>query len=147
MDRLTIYHEDGNEIKGVEGKTCKEICRKQIECNNCPIENVINKLAEYEELEEKGLLVRLPFKVGDKAYCVGSKCLSGLYEEICEQVSLVDECDICPLESSYIVFEREVTADLLAVLVTNKNELFIMDKTVFKTRAEAEAALALRVRR
>ena len=30
--------------------------------------NVLNKLAEYEDLEEQGLLLRLPIKVGDTVY-------------------------------------------------------------------------------
>ena len=31
---------------------------------------VINKLAEYEDLEEQGLLLRLPCKIGDIVYSV-----------------------------------------------------------------------------
>lgn len=30
----------------------------------------LNRLAEYEDLEEQGLLVRLPCKVGDKVYFI-----------------------------------------------------------------------------
>lgn len=30
----------------------------------------IKKLADYEDLEEQGLLVRLPCKVGDSLYCI-----------------------------------------------------------------------------
>ena len=32
--------------------------------------DIINKLAEYEDLEEQGLLLRLPCKVGDSIYSV-----------------------------------------------------------------------------
>ncbi len=32
--------------------------------------DVLCKLAEYEDLEEQGLLLRLPCKVGDTVYCI-----------------------------------------------------------------------------
>ncbi len=32
--------------------------------------DVLRKLAEYEDLEEQGLLLRLPCKVGDTVYCI-----------------------------------------------------------------------------
>ena len=35
--------------------------------NRC---DVLCKLAEYEDLEEQGLLLRLPCKVGDTVYCI-----------------------------------------------------------------------------
>ena len=45
-------------------------------CDNCSqgagncktVKNMIKKLANYEDLEEQGLLVRLPCKVGDTVY-------------------------------------------------------------------------------
>ena len=45
-------------------------------CDNCSqgagncktVKNMIEKLATYEDLEEQGLLVRLPCKVGDTVY-------------------------------------------------------------------------------
>lgn len=36
----------------------------------------IDKLGEYEDLEEKGLLVKLPCKVGDTLYVVYSKSIT-----------------------------------------------------------------------
>ena len=38
------------------------------EMTNDDIREVLKKLAAYEDLEEQGLLVRLPCKVGDKAW-------------------------------------------------------------------------------
>lgn len=32
--------------------------------------NVLQKLADYEDAEEQGLLLRLPCKVGDTLYCI-----------------------------------------------------------------------------
>lgn len=39
--------------------------------DECPVLNAVaDKLGEYERLEEQGLLVRLPCKVGDTVYCI-----------------------------------------------------------------------------
>lgn len=37
---------------------------------NCKDKQIYEKLREYEELEEKGLLSRLPCKIGDKVYII-----------------------------------------------------------------------------
>lgn len=37
---------------------------------NCKDKQIYEKLREYEDLEEQGLLVRLPCKVGDKVYII-----------------------------------------------------------------------------
>lgn len=52
-------------------------------CDNCSqgagncktVKNMIKKLANYEDLEEQGLLVRLPCKVGDTMYDIAGKPL------------------------------------------------------------------------
>ena len=52
-------------------------------CDNCSqgagncktVKNMIKKLATYEDLEEQGLLVRLPCKVGDTMYDIVGKPL------------------------------------------------------------------------
>jgi len=33
-------------------------------------DKILTKLADYEDLEEQGLLVRLPCKVGEKLWCI-----------------------------------------------------------------------------
>ena len=38
--------------------------------------NVLNRLAEYEDLEEQGLLLRLPLKIGDTVYSVTKDFIS-----------------------------------------------------------------------
>lgn len=37
-------------------------------CDTCEVKMLFNKLKEYEDAEEQGLLLRLPCKVGDKIY-------------------------------------------------------------------------------
>lgn len=72
MERLTKW-EDGsityNEKRELE---CGEYCDSCSQgAGNCKtVENMIKKLATYEDLEEQGLLVRLPVKIGDTLYCI-----------------------------------------------------------------------------
>lgn len=70
MERLTDYSDDEcTYIIGVGNKTCEEFCKNAVNgCKNCYIQRVFKKLADYEDLEEQGLLVRLPCKVGDTVY-------------------------------------------------------------------------------
>lgn len=67
MERLTEWENGSvtyNEKREIE---CGEYCDSCSQgAGNCEtIKNMIKKLAEYEDLEEQGLLVRLPCKVGD----------------------------------------------------------------------------------
>ena len=57
------------EVDDVDG--CNEYCEmcKGV-CSECAIQKCFNKLAEYEDLEEQGLLLRLPCKVGDIVYII-----------------------------------------------------------------------------
>lgn len=70
MERLTKW-EDGsityNEKREFE---CGEYCDSCSQgAGNCKtVKNMLKKLAYYENLEEQGLLVRLPCKVGDIVY-------------------------------------------------------------------------------
>lgn len=64
MERLTERKNGTAMIEGC-GSNCKygfEYCRKE-DWENCKtIEDVIDKLADYEDLEEQGRLVKLPCK-------------------------------------------------------------------------------------
>ena len=49
--------------------TCFEYCNnKDMNCEKCDIQKAFDKLAEYEDLEEQGLLLKLPCKIGDTVY-------------------------------------------------------------------------------
>ena len=68
MERLTKISEMGN---AYYPKCFEETCCGMGECldDNCSLMiDACKKLAEYERLEEQGLLVRLPCKVGDTVY-------------------------------------------------------------------------------
>lgn len=70
MERLTDKIGNTYCVKGC-GSNCKygfEYCSKE-DWENCEtIADVIDKLADYEELEEQGRLIKLPCKVGDTVY-------------------------------------------------------------------------------
>ena len=72
MERLTEKIGNTNCVKGC-GSNCKygfQHCRTE-DWENCKtIEDVIDKLAEYEDLEEQGLLLRLSCKIGDTIWYV-----------------------------------------------------------------------------
>lgn len=38
--------------------------------------SILTKLADYEDLEEQGLLMRLPYKVGDTVFIIVGKDIS-----------------------------------------------------------------------
>lgn len=70
MERLTEWENGSvtyNEKREIE---CGEYCDSCSQgAGNCEtIKNMIKKLAEYEDLEEQGLLVRLPCKLKNKLY-------------------------------------------------------------------------------
>ena len=67
MDRLTKRIEDENTLLTEVGDTaCKCFCDNYTlsGCWECPVGKAIEKLADYEEAEEQGLLVRLPCPIG-----------------------------------------------------------------------------------
>ena len=70
MERLTEKQSSGFDLKSMNGEWCNKYCEQQRvqTCNECGIYQAIQKLAEYEDLEEQGLLLRLPCKVGDTVW-------------------------------------------------------------------------------
>ena len=73
MERLTERYKDRIVntvlIRECGDKLCKDICDDiECDCSKCELEKALEKLADYEDLEEQGLLVRLPCKVGDMVW-------------------------------------------------------------------------------
>lgn len=122
MERLTERDEFGNaDIIGVDSEDL-QLNLDFEQMNKVP--DSLNKLAEYEDLEEQGLLLRLPCKVGASVYMVGQDCGGdGLY---CRR----GDCEGCP--------------DLYNFVAENEFEAYMLEdigKTVFLTKAEAEQKL------
>lgn len=71
MERLTENVLGNIQLNACGNDFCKETCAEYDEeksCNNCPIQKAFEKLAEYEDLEEQGKLLKLPCVVGDIIY-------------------------------------------------------------------------------
>ena len=91
MERLTNIGSNG-EIWITDNDETRRLGRK---------ETAYKKLAEYEDLEEQGLLLRLPCKVGDKAWYVNR---DGINEVIVD--SFVFNVNLFANVSVYIGAER-----------------------------------------
>ncbi|MGN1125210.1 MAG: hypothetical protein ACI4SM_03390 [Candidatus Gastranaerophilaceae bacterium] len=135
MERLTIKTPEGYDLKVLEYAYCDNYCDVQSEdsCKNCGIYEAIQKLAEYEDLEEQGLLFRLPVKIGDTMY-TNIKTQSWL---------LVKEEKPYEVNVAFISIDEE-SAFINVVYKNNskfKFELSEIGKTIFITKAEAEAKL------
>lgn len=112
MDRLT--KRISGYAHGAEGVSADRLtgsyCRGEFEATAC-----VDKLAEYEDLEEQGKLLKLPCAVGDMVY-------------------------VLRLDNTAYMMNNEKVWEI----VEDKFEIFHFDsigKTVFLTREEAEAAL------
>lgn len=66
MERLTQRLENKGTVVFTQGKY-EETIPAEMEVNETRI--VLKKLCDYEDLEEQGLLVRLPCKVGTEVFC------------------------------------------------------------------------------
>ena len=87
------------------------------------IEQCFNKLAEYEDLEEQGLLLRLPCKIGDVLWWTNAFG------------------DLCSSEVNSMFIEQGIDGIVIETWICNINGKEI-GKTVFFTKEEAEQALA-----
>lgn len=109
---------------------CKNICDGAEVCDGnhdpfdlqCAYAKIYDRLAAYEDLEEQGRLVVLPCKVGDTVY-VPNNWLN--------------------LVVQFAIVEIQLFVDETVIIDDSDNEYRVSDfgKTVFLTRAEAEAAL------
>ena len=122
MERLTKRLGSNGTVVFTQGKYEETI---PAEMTNDDIRAVLKKLADYEDLEEQGLLVRLPCKVGEKLWCIVNSAIRELR---------VHHFDMPAFGTTDIVFRY---ADGF------KLERFVgeIGKTVFLTREEAEKKL------
>lgn len=119
MDRFT----ERNTVGGVAVFPQCEGCSG--DCIDCITQDMANeKLKHYEDLEEQGLLIKLPCKVGDVIYCFDGKGRIG--ERICKELLVDEDCKMVWAEGKefacWIRFER-------------------FGKIAFLTKEEAEANL------
>ena len=131
MERLTEKIGNTNCVKGC-GSNCKygfQHCRTE-DWENCKtIDDVIDKLAEYEDLEEQGRLIKLPCKVGDTVYVkMESYCKTHYAEaEVRDFVHFIS-CGFCAVVTSKYFDKENIPFSEFG-------------KTVFLTKSEAEQKL------
>jgi hypothetical protein len=112
LDKMIWFKDQGLKIEPCE-----------MNAHHCRM--ILEKLADYEDLEEQGLLVRLPCKVGEKLWCIVNSTIRELR---------VHHFDMSAFGITDIVFRY---ADGF------KLERFAgeIGKTVFPTHEEAEKKL------
>lgn len=138
MERLTDYSDDEcTYIIGVGNKTCEEFCKYVVDgCRNCYIQQAFKKLADYEDLEDQGLLVRLPVNKNNEIYIISSRwtvcseCGSRFDEYSCSGCEY--ECDS---KKEYYVYPTYLS---LIDITTYANQF---GKTIFLTYEEAKKKL------
>lgn len=92
--------------------------------------NILTKLADYEDLEEQGRLIKLPCKVGDTVYAIGfNNNKPIIYESVVLRILITEK---------EIVFDVKV--DEFGINSQLKQSM--LGKTVFLTKSEAEAKLS-----
>ena len=90
-------------------------------------DKILTKLAVYEDLEEQGLLVRLPCKVGDIMFRINKGAKNPVIELTVTQI------DITTRSYNLEVIDRDC-----GELMCFKNDI---GKTIFLTREDAEKKL------
>lgn len=131
MERLTTMWNDGSydtfdPIDLVDNCYTKQNYKK-----------VIKKLAEYEDLEEHGMLLRLPIRVEETVYLVDS-CL--------RVVHLFEVKEICINKYETLFKIKYIGNDPQFFHWEIRTETSKIGEWIFLTKAEAEAALERMVR-
>ncbi len=97
--------------------------------SNVTIKEVCNKLADYEDLEEQGRLIKLPCKVGDTVYCIENK-------EI--WICIVENISMSKNNGTWIEISFPPEMPDISAIEYSSNEI---GEVVFFTKPEAEAKL------
>ena len=130
MERLTQINSN-NEIYCI-------VDNKKIVIENIDMLRICQRLKLYEDLEEQGLLLRLPCNVGDTVYCIYER-----YTKCSENEQEFDEyscqgCECLECDSHKELYVQSQKAYSLDWIVSNLKRF---GKTVFLTKAEAEQKL------
>ena len=139
MERLTKRLNNGKEL-------CIDVCGEQCVdgytwCPKCkPFSDVMKKLAEYEDAEEQGLILRLAaplddvesFEIADKGIWMKIPCRKG------DTVYEIDGITWKGYDWKYKSYENAFVKETVFRL----EMLSEIGKTVFLTKEEAEQALA-----
>lgn len=131
MERLTFRTELGVSIdKEEDCPTCSICCNCDIPPRKCKyISDALEKLADYEDLEEQGRLLKLPCKVGDTVYGINTD------RNIVSALKIIS----VKIYSYAIYFDYQLIDGIYKNIVSFADA--DIGKTVFLTKSEAEAKL------
>lgn len=130
MDRLTeVTIEDGVKLYDISEKLCLSRTTQGEK-----ITTILKKLADYEDLEEQGRLIKLPCKVGDVVYAYCNEF--GILEY--EVDSIVIDKHITYQCSAYSESIGDCPSECLDEIEPDISDF---GKTVFLTKSKAEAKL------
>ena len=134
MERLTKREDDSITYNEKREFECGEYCDScsQGEGNCKTVENMIKKLATYEDLEEQGLLVRLPCKVGDTVWD-NDFGYPESYEIKAFSYGYCDSYVEPDIEDEIIFYYENCTGSITGAFPMSE-----IGKTIFLTREEAE---------
>lgn len=140
MERLTTPKTEHNRemiCRYEDCDVCEEYCPHLQEDNCHCLQEVIEKLGQYEDAEEQGLLLRLPCKVGDTVYAIpswanyrlnksfGKMELNRVYPQIVDHIEYNSYGYLISTNNGMTVYRQEV-----------------FNETWFLTQEVAEQALA-----
>ena len=139
MSRLTIrkYGEIVSNKREKNGIYCSNFCNNCSQgSGNCEyVKDMIEKLADYEDLEEQGLLLKLPFDVNSEVFIVSKQFI---LERNCMEYEVkklkVRDFNYNFLHNFTIVCEERIGDSIC------QRHLFNTDK-IFLTKEEAEQEL------
>lgn len=133
MERLTeVTIEDGVKLYDISEKLCLSRTTQGEK-----ITTILKKLADYEDLEEQGRLIKLPCKVGDVVYAYCNEF--GILEY--EVDSIVIDKHITYQCSAYSEPIGDCPSECLDEIEPDISDF---GKTVFLTKSKAEAKLKLK---
>nr|DAR46300.1 MAG TPA: hypothetical protein [Caudoviricetes sp.] len=140
MERLTKWEDDSITYNEKREFECGEYCDSCSQgAGNCKtVENMIKKLATYEDLEEQGLLVRLPCKLKDKLYHFYGIDLEDNFADV-----ISDEIIMEVVATEFIIDSYETAIKCITDWNSPYEYLPVVEfgKTVFLNREDAERKL------
>ena len=142
IDRLAEYEDIGltpEQIRAID-RLYAEKCKELAECNKnyltglelANIAVALKKLREYEDMEKKSKLIKLPCAVGNIVYRINKDARTKLIAMRVEEVNVFQIRDILSVQ---IGCTEDIYGGKLNYLVED------IGKIVFLTKEEAEAAL------
>ncbi len=139
MDRLTERFNNGQAAVFGCGSNCRydfKYCHNALE--DCPaINKILERLAEYEDLEEKGQLLKPPCAVGDTVYRIHKATeLSPDKVYNCRVTGVKQEYN-----SIYIKLYANINKETYSIWIDNWFDKCQMGYEFFLTEQEAEQAL------